>query len=607
MKKIAIIGGGHAGVEAALIANQNGVKTSLFTLSKKMIANMPCNPSIGGPAKGTVVREIDALGGEMGRCADQNNIQVKLLNSSKGPGVWALRAQADKVEYPQHMIKTLEDRGVEIIEELVTELIIKDNKVTGLKTKDNSYDFDAVVITTGTYMSSQILVGKTNISEGPDNQITDSQLSNQLKELGFRIQRLKTGTPPRVDIDTVDFSKTEKQPGDLIPHTFSFDNKYYGDINKQWDCYLTYTNKETQKIIEENIALSAMYNGEKRGTGPRYCPSIEDKIVRFSDKDRHQIFLEPESKHMNTIYVQGLSMSFPTEIQDQIIRTVPGLENSKVLKYAYAIEYDAIDSTQLKATLESKLIDNLFFGGQVNGTSGYEEAAAQGLVAGANAMLKVIDHEQLILERENSYIGVMIDDLVTKGTNEPYRLLTSRAENRIILRNDNADERLNEIAYNHKLISKEMFEKRKGYIDDILSLIESMKEEKYTIKSDLIIHLGIDISQSQSMYDLIKRTDIDYKELNQSNKYDSELFERAVIYIKLEGYVEKAKRVVNKLHKVENVVLSKDLDYSEIQNLALEAQDKLNKIKPETLGQASRISGINPSDITNILIYLKKK
>lgn len=602
--KVAVIGGGHAGVEAALICKRNNVDTYLFTLDKKMISNMPCNPSIGGPAKGTVVREIDALGGQMAITTDKTLIQIKMLNSSKGPGVWSLRAQADKIKYPQEMQNVLEQEGVIIIEELVQSLIFEDKVIKGLLTSKNKYDFDYVIITTGTYMSSKILISDSEKDEGPDGQKTDGSLSKQLKDMGFRLQRLKTGTPPRVARESVDFSKTTPQPGDDKELTFSYQRKRHLDIKDQIDCYLTYTNSETHKIINNNISKSAMYSGVVRGVGPRYCPSIEDKIVRFADKERHQIFLEPESNLLNTIYVQGLSMSLPHDVQEKIIRTIPGLEECEILKYAYAIEYDAIDSTQLKASLESKDYENLFFAGQVNGTSGYEEAAAQGLVAGINVIGKINNNSPFILDRQESYIGVMIDDLVTKGTKEPYRLLTSRAENRIMIRNDNADMRLSKKAFDYGVLPKDRYDCYASLIKDVIETIKVSKDEIIKPTKENNELYGISFSQPSSIHDLIKRPDSDPNKLLPN--IAREILERVVIEIRLEGYVNKFKRIIRKADDQDKRTISKKVDYNEVPNISIEAKEKLLLVRPETIGQASRISGVNPSDIMALLIFLKQ-
>ena len=488
--EIIVVGGGHAGCEASLASARMGHKTLLITGNIKNIADMPCNPSIGGPAKGVVVREIDALGGEMGRNADKACLQIKLLNTKKGPAVWALRSQADKIIYPQEMLKTINStQNLEVKEGMVEDLVVENNKIKGiiLSTGD-LIEADAVILTTGTYLKGAILVGDSKTPGGPHGEKESKFLSNKLKELGFNILRLKTGTPPRIDINTIDFSKTTIETGDDKPLTFSFDNKIYYDYKNQIPCHLIYTNEKTHQLIQDNLDKSSMYSGLVEGIGPRYCPSIEDKVVRFQDKERHQLFLEPESKiiddktYGNTIYLQGFSTSMPHDVQEEMVHSLKGLENAKILKYAYAIEYDAIDSKQLKQTLETKLVENLYTAGQINGTSGYEEAAGQGLLAGINASLKLSGKEPLILKRNESYIGVLIDDLVTKGVKDPYRLLTSRAEYRLLLRNDNADLRLREYGHLVGLLDDERYKKFKTKKENIKKLEEILKNNRITPK-----------------------------------------------------------------------------------------------------------------------------
>lgn len=616
MYDVIVIGGGHAGSEASLAPARMGHKTVLITGNVDMIASMPCNPSVGGPAKGIVVREIDALGGEMARNADKTHIQMRLLNISKGPAVRALRAQSDKVEYPKEMKNTIfAQENLEVVESYVKELYVVDGEVKGVVLEDGSiYEGKKVIITTGTYMEAKILVGDSVTVEGPDNQKASVGLSDQLRSLGYETSRLKTGTPPRIKRDSIDFSKTEEHKGDAKPRFFSFDNISYLDVEDQWSCYLTYTSPSTHNIIELNLGKSAMYSGVVEGVGPRYCPSIEDKLVRFRDKARHQIFLEPESKTIDEIYVQGFSTSMPHDIQEQMIKSIPGLENAVIAKYAYAIEYDAIDPRTLFPSLESKLHKNLYFAGQVNGTSGYEEAACQGLMAGINASLDLEGKEPLILKRNEAYIGVLIDDLVTKGVNDPYRLLTSRAEYRLLLRHDNADMRLREYGYQVGLVDE------KRYQDFQLKLIK-IEEAKDVLKEKLIVPnketneylISIDsvgLKEKASLYTLLRRPEVKIVHLAKwvdLSPFDEYVLEQVEIDIKYEGYINKALKQASKLLKMEDYKIPANIKYDEIINLALEAKEKLAKIKPLTIGQASRISGVNPADISILLIYLKTK
>lgn len=616
MFDIIIVGGGHAGSEAALAAARLGKKTLLITGDINYIASMPCNPSIGGPAKGIVVREIDALGGEMAKNADATQIQMRLLNHSKGPAVRALRAQSDKVLYPKRMRDTLvSQKNLDIVEKYVKKLIIEENHVKGVKTQDDSNFYaKAVILTTGTFLNSKVLVGAEKTSLGPENQKPSKGLSPQLEDLGFELARLKTGTPPRVEKSTVDFEKIEEHAGDGIHRYFShFDHDSY-DINAQYPCYLTYTTDETHQIINENLDKSSMYSGVVEGVGPRYCPSIEDKLVRFKDKKRHQIFLEPESQFSSDIYIQGFSTSMPKDVQEAMVNSIPGLENAKITKYAYAIEYDAIDARELWPTLESKKIANLYFAGQINGTSGYEEAAGQGLMAGINAVLKQNDKSPLILRRDEAYIGVLIDDLVTKGTIDPYRLLTSRAEHRLLLRNDNADIRLLEKGFNIGLISKENHQKFKEKQQKIKTLNEYFKSIILFPKSEtqeILKNIGsTPIKDKVAFYDLLRRPEIKAyhaKYFSDKLELSSEIYEQVEIQVKYEGYIKKARKQANQLLKQENMNIPQNIDYKNIKNLALEAKDKLDKIKPLTLGQASRISGVNPNDIAILTLYLKNK
>jgi len=616
MYDVIVIGGGHAGSEACLAAARLGNKTLLVTGNVNMIASMPCNPSIGGPAKGIVVREIDALGGEMGKNADKTQIQMRLLNISKGPAVRALRAQSDKIEYPKEMKNTIFNQdNLDIDEAYVEKLIVDDNVVTGVELESGTRHLGkAVIITTGTYMQSKILVGDQVTNEGPDKQKASLGLSPQLRELGFTTTRLKTGTPPRIKRDTIDFSKTEIHEGDTIPRHFSFDKISYLDIEDQWACYLTYTNNDTHEIINENLEKSSMYSGVVEGVGPRYCPSIEDKIVRFNDKNRHQIFLEPESKSINEIYVQGFSTSMPHDIQEKMIRSINGLENAVIAKYAYAIEYDSIDPRQLYPTLESKEYPNLYFAGQVNGTSGYEEAACQGLMAGINAHLKLSGKAPLVLKRNEAYIGVLIDDLVTKGVRDPYRLLTSRAEYRLLLRHDNADIRLTKYGREIGLINDERYQNYTQKVNQIDTLKNELKGISINPTEDNNNYLNsiasADLREKTSLYTLMRRPEITISKVSKwidLSQYDNDVLEQVEIDIKYEGYINKALKQAEKLLKMENHKIPEDINYLDIHNLALEAREKLSMIKPLTIGQASRISGVNPADISILLVYLKTK
>lgn len=598
--EIIVVGGGHAGCEATLASANKGHKTLLVTGSKDTIAMMPCNPSIGGSAKGIVVREIDALGGYMGKVADKTLLQMKLLNSSKGPAVRSLRAQGDKITYPKEMLRILEEhKNIDIIEELVEDLIVENNKIKGVKLSTGKEIMsDAVILTTGTYMKANILVGDKRTVSGPKGTRPSLYLSENLEKLGFKLLRLKTGTPPRIDRSTIDFSKTKREDGDDKLYTFSFDNKPYYTVENQEPCYLTYTTEETHKIIRDNLGKSSMYGGfyEKLGTGPRYCPSIEDKVVRFADKERHQLFLEPESKYYDDIYLQGFSTSMPYDVQEEMVHSLPGLEHAKILRYAYAIEYDAIDSRDLKPSLETKIIDGLFTAGQINGTSGYEEAAGQGLIAGINAGLKLEGKDPLILGRDESYIGVLIDDLVTKGVKDPYRLLTSRAEYRLLLRHDNADIRLRTHGYEVGLISDEQYNRLKEKEKNIDLIIEELKNVK--IKDEKNI----------TAYDYLKRTEVSINDVKDklSKEYDELELEQAEIMIKYEGYIRKTRKEAEKMKKLENKKIPKDIDYDKVPNLASEARIKLKEVRPESFGQALRISGVNPSDVSILSVYMKR-
>jgi tRNA uridine 5-carboxymethylaminomethyl modification enzyme len=615
--EIIVVGGGHAGCEACLASARKGHKTLLITGNIKNIADMPCNPSIGGSAKGIVVREIDALGGEMGRNADKSLIQIKMLNSAKGPAVQALRAQADKVVYPEEMLKTLKDQeNLTILEAMVEDLIVKNEKVHGIVLENGEEILsDAVILTTGTYLKADIMVGDTRRREGPHGEKPSNHLSDKLKEYGFQIIRLKTGTPQRIDKNSIDFSKTKEEFGDIVTRNFSFDNNIYYDVDKQISCHLIYTTEETHKIIRENLNKSSMYGGldDIKSVGPRYCPSIEDKVVRFSDKERHQLFLEPESVYYDDIYVQGFSTSMPYDVQEKMVHSLPGLENAKILKYAYAIEYDAIFPTQLKQSLETKIIENLFTAGQINGTSGYEEAACQGLIAGINAALKLENKEPLILKRNEAYIGVLIDDLITKGVRDPYRLLTSRAEYRLLLRHDNADIRLRDKAYEVGLINDEKYNKFKEKVSKIEELTNLLKEKRVTPKqetNDYLLSINTTkLKDGISLYDLLKRPEItmDHIEHFVEIPYDNEIKEQVYINIKYEGYIVKANREAEKMLDLDSKKIPEDINYDNIKNLASEARQKLKEVEPTSIGQALRISGVNPADISLLMIYLKKE
>jgi len=613
---IIVVGGGHAGCEASYASAKLGFNVALITANIKNIADMPCNPSIGGTAKGIVVREIDALGGLMGKIADRSHIQIKMLNGAKGPAVRSLRAQADKKTYPEEMLKELKKtKNLEIIESMVASLIVENNKISGVILEDNQkINCKSLILTTGTYLKSKILIGETSKLEGPNGEKSSKFLSDSLEKLGFNLLRLKTGTPQRIDRTTIDFTKIKEEPGDSVPWTFSFDNQALYDIKNQESCYMTYTTLETHQIIKDNLNKSSMYGGYAEGTGTRYCPSIEDKIVRFADKDRHQLFLEPESRFYDDIYLQGFSTSMPIDVQEKMVRSLPGLEKAKIIKYAYAIEYDAIEPLQLKATLETKLIDNLYTAGQINGTSGYEEAACQGLIAGINASLKLKEKTPLILKRNEAYIGVLIDDLVTKGTYEPYRLLTSRAEFRLILRHDNADLRLRRYGYNVGLIDQKKYEKLVKKEEEINKLTAELKTKKITqknISQEIIDKIsGEKTSINFSLYDFLKRPEIkieDYVEADYiTNNWEPAVLEQVEFIIKYEGYIKKTYRDVEKLLKLEEKQIPEDIDYSKI-NLANEAKQKLTQIRPSTIAQASRISGVNPVDISILAVYLKKE
>jgi tRNA uridine 5-carboxymethylaminomethyl modification enzyme len=610
---VIVIGAGHAGCEAGLAAARLGAKTLMITINLDMVAFMPCNPSVGGPAKGIVVREIDALGGEMAKNIDKTYIQMRMLNTGKGPAVRALRAQADKFAYQHEMKKTLEEEAnLTLIQGMAEQLIVEDGICRGIITKTGAvYRSKTVIITTGTFLRGEIILGELKYSSGPNNQQPSIKLSEHLEELGFELVRFKTGTPPRVNGNTIDYSKTEIQPGDEVPRAFSYETTKY--ITDQLPCWLTYTNERTHQLIDLNLHRSPMYSGMIKGTGPRYCPSIEDKVVRFNDKPRHQIFLEPEGRNTKEVYVQGLSTSLPEDVQQQLIKTVPGLENAQMMRAGYAIEYDAVVPTQLWPTLETKVVKNLYTAGQINGTSGYEEAAGQGLMAGINGGLNALGREQLVLSRSDAYIGVLIDDLITKGTNEPYRLLTSRAEYRLLLRHDNADLRLTEIGHEIGLIGddrNQAFLAKKSEIEAEKQRLSSVILKPSPDVQELIRSIGgSELKDGIRASDLLKRPEMTYELLETLTKsetlLDDEIKEQVEIQIKYEGYIEKSLQQVERLKKMEDKKIPENIDYDAISGIATEAKQKLKQIKPLSLAQASRISGVNPADISILLVYLE--
>ena len=617
MYEIIVVGGGHAGCEAAHAAAVKGHKTLLVTSNIKNIADMPCNPHIGGSAKGIVVREIDALGGVMGKVADKTNLQIKMLNSAKGPAVQSLRAQGDKIAYPKEMLNELNSlENLEIREAMVEDLIVEDNKVKGIILEDGEkIESQAVILTTGTYLKADILVGNTRTRQGPHGEKPSNHLSDKLKEYGFTIKRLKTGTPQRIDRNSIDFSKTKVEPGDDKYLTFSFDLEPQYKLEDQIPCHLTYTTEETHRIIRENLNKSSMYGAldDIEGVGPRYCPSIEDKVVRFSDKERHQLFIEPESRYYDDMYLQGFSTSMPPEVQEQMVHSLPGFENAKILKYGYAIEYDAIYPTQLKNSLETKVLENLFTAGQINGTSGYEEAACQGLMAGINASLKLEGREPLVLKRNEAYIGVLIDDLITKGIRDPYRLLTSRAEFRLLLRSDNADQRLRRYGYDVGLINNEQLERLNTKEREIQELLEWTRNQKLKVTKEVeeeFTKRNYQVPAATLTYEqLLKRPEITIEFLEHFEKfpYSDEIKEQVEIYLKYEGYIAKSYKEAEKLLKLEKKQIPADIDYDKVSNIASEARQKLKEVRPTTIAQAIRISGVNPSDISILSVYLKRE
>ena len=618
---VVVIGAGHAGCEAALAAARLGFRTIVFTVSVDSIALMPCNPNIGGSSKGHLVKEVDALGGEMGKVIDKTFIQSKMLNKSKGPAVHSLRAQADKALYSRTMRQVLENQeNLEIKQTEVVEILTENNVITGVVTFSGAiYHCRAVILCTGTYLKARCIYGEVSTNTGPNGLQAANYLTESLKSLGIKMYRFKTGTPARIDKNTVDFSKMEEQFGDerIVPFSFTTNPD---DIQKdQVSCWLTYTNKETHDIIRANLDRSPLFSGMIEGTGPRYCPSIEDKVVKFADKDRHQVFIEPEGLETNEMYIGGMSSSLPEDVQYAMYRTVPGLENVKIVRNAYAIEYDCIDARQLKPTLEFRNIKGLFSGGQFNGSSGYEEAAAQGLIAGINAARMLQGKEGIILDRSQAYIGVLIDDLVTKESHEPYRMMTSRAEYRLLLRQDNADQRLTEIGYEVGLISKERYErllKKERYIDEEIKRLEHVNVGANSFTNDLLEKYGsTPLNSGSTITELIRRPELNYEILHPIDEnrpefpadLKHEIIEQVNINIKYDGYIKRQKKQVEQFKKLENKKIPEDIDYDKIKSLRIEAVQKLKEYRPVSIGQASRISGVSPADISVLLVYLTSR
>ena len=615
---IIVIGAGHAGVEASLAASRMGCKVLLATINIEMLAFLPCNPSIGGSAKGIVVREVDALGGEMAKNIDKSYIQMKMLNTGKGPAVRALRAQADKELYSKEMRKTVENQeNLTLRQTMIDEILVEDGKVIGVRTATHQeYGAKAVIVTTGTALRGEIIIGDLKYSSGPNHSLASINLAENLKNIGLEIGRFKTGTPPRVKASSINYEETEIQPGDENPNHFSYNSRDEDYLKDQIPCWLTYTNSQSHEIINSNLHRAPMFTGVVKGVGPRYCPSIEDKIVRFADKERHQLFLEPEGRNTEEVYVQGLSTSLPEDVQRDLVHSIKGLENAEMMRTGYAIEYDMVLPHQLRATLETKKISGLFTAGQTNGTSGYEEAAGQGIVAGINAALKIQGKPELILKRSDGYIGVMIDDLVTKGTVEPYRLLTSRAEYRLILRHDNADMRLTEIGREVGLVDDERwarFETKKYQFENEMKLLDSIKLKPVKETNEKVAALGFKpLTDAVTAKEFLRRPEVSYQDVVNfigpaAEELDDKIIELIETEIKYEGYISKALDQVEKMKRMEEKRIPANIDWDDIDSIATEARQKFKLINPETIGQASRISGVNPADISILMVYLEGK